>query len=51
MAASSAQLTRSRPDTLIVRDERFLQHRGVHDYWRERRHLVRTTVVGERPIR
>lgn len=38
-------------DTLIVWDNRFLQHRGIHDYQNERRHLVRTTVIGERPIR
>lgn len=42
---------RWRPDTLIVWDNRFLQHRGVHDYSGERRHLIRTTMVGERPIR
>jgi alpha-ketoglutarate-dependent taurine dioxygenase len=39
-----------RPDTLIVWDNRFLLHRGIHDFQRERRHLVRTTVIGERPI-
>ena len=39
-----------KPDTLIVWDNRFLQHRGVHDYRAERRHLVRTTVRGERPL-
>jgi taurine dioxygenase len=41
---------RWKPDTLIVWDNRFLQHCGIHDYENERRHLVRTTVVGERPI-
>lgn len=41
---------RWRPDTLIVWDNRFLQHRGIHDYRGERRHLVRTTVMGERPL-
>jgi taurine dioxygenase len=41
---------RWKPDTLIVWDNRFLQHCGVHDYENERRHLVRTTVVGERPV-
>ena len=41
---------RWKPDTLIVWDNRFLQHRGVHDYRAERRHLVRTTVRGERPL-
>jgi alpha-ketoglutarate-dependent taurine dioxygenase len=41
---------RWQPDTLIVWDNRFLQHRGIHDYRHERRHLVRTTVIGERPI-
>jgi alpha-ketoglutarate-dependent taurine dioxygenase len=42
---------RWQPDTLIVWDNRFLQHRGIHDFQNERRHLVRTTVIGERPIR
>ncbi len=37
-------------DTLIVWDNRFTLHRGVHDFKFERRHLNRTTVVGERPI-
>ena len=41
---------RWKPDTLIVWDNRFLQHCGVHDYENERRHLVRTTVAGERPV-
>ena len=37
-------------DTVIVWDNRFLQHCGIHDYDNERRHLVRTTMIGERPI-
>ncbi len=37
-------------DTLLVWDNRFLLHRGIHDFIYERRHLVRTTVMGERPI-
>ncbi|MBN8819958.1 MAG: TauD/TfdA family dioxygenase [Sphingomonas sp.] len=37
-------------DTLIVWDNRFTLHRGVHDFKYERRHLIRTTVKGERPI-
>ncbi len=41
---------RWRRDTLIVWDNRFLQHCGVHDYVNERRHLIRTTVRGERPV-
>lgn len=41
---------RWKPDTVLVWDNRFLLHRGVHDFKNERRHLVRTTVVGERPI-
>ena len=41
---------RWRPDTMIVWDNRFLQHAGIHDYHNERRHLVRTTIVGEEPI-
>lgn len=36
-------------DTLIVWDNRFLLHRGIHDFTFERRHLIRTTVIGERP--
>lgn len=40
---------RWRPDTLIVWDNRFLQHCGIHDYENERRHLIRTTVQGDRP--
>jgi alpha-ketoglutarate-dependent taurine dioxygenase len=41
---------RWRKDTLLVWDNRFLLHRGIHDFKHERRHLIRTTVVGERPI-
>jgi alpha-ketoglutarate-dependent taurine dioxygenase len=41
---------RWKPDTLIVWDNRFVLHRGIHDFQNERRHLVRTTVIGERPI-
>jgi alpha-ketoglutarate-dependent taurine dioxygenase len=41
---------RWKPNTLIVWDNRFLQHCGVHDYTNERRHLIRTTIRGERPI-
>jgi taurine dioxygenase len=36
--------------TVIVWDNRFLQHCGVHDYENERRHLVRTTILGEPPV-
>lgn len=39
-----------RKDTLLVWDNRFLLHRGVHDFTYERRHLIRTTVMGERPL-
>lgn len=39
-----------RRNTLIVWDNRFTLHRGVHDFKFERRHLVRTTVRGERPL-
>lgn len=41
---------RWKPNTVIVWDNRFLQHCGIHDYQNERRHLVRTTIIGERPI-
>lgn len=37
-------------DTLIVWDNRFTLHRGIHDFKFERRHLIRTTVKGERPL-
>ncbi len=37
-------------DTLIVWDNRFTLHRGVHDFKYERRHLIRTTVIGEVPL-
>ncbi len=37
-------------NTLIVWDNRFTLHRGVHDFMNERRHLIRTTVVGEKPM-
>lgn len=37
-------------DTLLVWDNRFTLHRGIHDFKHERRHLVRTTVKGERPL-
>jgi alpha-ketoglutarate-dependent taurine dioxygenase len=39
-----------RKNTLVVWDNRFLLHRGVHDFKYERRHLIRTTVMGERPL-
>jgi taurine dioxygenase len=39
-----------RKNTVLVWDNRFLLHRGVHDFKYERRHLIRTTVMGERPI-
>lgn len=39
-----------RKDTLLVWDNRFTLHRGVHDFTHERRHLIRTTVIGERPV-
>jgi taurine dioxygenase len=41
---------RWKPNTVIVWDNRFLQHCGIHDYANERRHLIRTTVIGEKPI-
>lgn len=41
---------RWKKDTVIVWDNRFLQHCGIHDYQDERRHLIRTTIIGERPI-
>ena len=41
---------RWKPNTVIVWDNRFLQHCGIHDYENERRHLIRTTIIGERPI-
>jgi alpha-ketoglutarate-dependent taurine dioxygenase len=40
---------RWQPNTLLVWDNRFLLHRGIHDFKFEQRHLVRTTVIGECP--
>jgi taurine dioxygenase len=37
-------------NTLVVWDNRFTQHCGVADYAGARRHMVRTTVLGERPL-
>jgi len=37
-------------NTLLVWDNRFTLHRGVHDFKYEKRHLIRTTVIGERPV-
>lgn len=37
-------------NTLIVWGNRFLLHRGIHDFKYERRHLIRTTVRGEPPL-
>lgn len=37
-------------DTLLVWDNRFTLHRGIHDFKYQRRHLIRTTIMGERPI-
>ena len=34
-------------NTVIVWDNRYLQHCGIHDYENERRHLIRTTIKGE----
>ncbi len=39
-----------RANTVTVWDNRFVQHRGVHDFNGERRLMIRTTVEGERPI-
>src|SRR5512139_3470267 len=39
-----------RKDTVTAWDNRFTLHRGIHDFRHERRHLVRTTVRGERPL-
>jgi alpha-ketoglutarate-dependent taurine dioxygenase len=45
-----AEASKWKPNTLIVWDNRFLQHCRVHNYVNERRHLIRTTVRGERPL-
>lgn len=41
---------RWRPNSVIVWDNRYLQHCGIHDYRGERRHLIRTTILGEQPL-
>jgi taurine dioxygenase len=40
---------RWRRNSVIVWDNRYLQHCGIHDYRNERRHLIRTTILGETP--
>jgi taurine dioxygenase len=39
---------RWQPNTMVVRDNRFTQHRAIVDY-HTRRHLQRTTIAGPRP--
>ena len=39
-----------KPGTVMMWDNRYLQHCGVHDYENERRHLVRTTIKGEKVV-
>ena len=41
---------RWRPGTVMMWDNRFTQHCGVHDYENERRHLIRTTIKGDRVL-
>jgi taurine dioxygenase len=39
-----------KPGTVMMWDNRYLQHCGVHDYENERRHLIRTTIAGQRVV-
>ena len=41
---------RWKPGTVMMWDNRFTQHCGVHDYENERRHLIRTTIKGDRVV-